>query len=62
MICAITVISLRKFVLNVKLILLGIRFTGLILGEYYDDVKGNSGAGGERYRRANWACQSMKNK
>jgi len=34
----ITVISLRKFVLNVELILLGIRLTGLILGEYYDDM------------------------
>jgi len=58
----ITVISLRKFVLNVELILWGIRFTGLILGEYYDDVKGNSGAERERYRQANRACQIMKNK
>jgi len=59
----ITVISLRKFVLNVELKLWGIRFTGLILSEYYDDVKGNSGAGvGRSYRRANRARQSMKNK
>jgi len=58
----ITVISLRKFVLNVELIPWGIRFTGLILGEYYDDVKGNFRARGGRYRQANQACQSMKNK
>jgi len=59
----ITVISLRKFVLNVELILWGIQFTGLILSKYYDDVKGNSGVGGGRsYRQANRAFQSMKNK
>lgn len=58
----INVISLRKFVLNVELILWGIRFTSLILSEYYDDVKGNSGAGGGSYRQVNRARQSMKNK
>jgi len=66
----IAVISLRKFALNVELILWGIRFTGIIPSEYHDDVKGNSRAGGEggggggggSYRQANRARQSMKNK